>query len=130
MKKHFLIMSIISCISYVHAYEWSVNDYIKNCSIVHQKTISEADKETLGYCMGVLKGSLAGIIVTKSIETGEFKTQNCLLDEERTSFVEIQKNVLATLRLKYKNSKTADDPNTANAAVIFSLIDLYPCLLE
>lgn len=56
-----------------NAYQWSVNEYIDNCSLVHQKTIAEEEMGTMGYCMGVLKDAYAGILVTKSLENGEFK---------------------------------------------------------
>ena len=130
MKKYFLIFVLISCTSTAYAFQWSVSEYIENCSVVHQKTIAEVDKETVGYCMGVLKGAFAGILVTKSLETGEFKTPDCISIYDKTSFWEIQKNVLATMRLNYKKLKTANNPNTANASVSFALIQLYPCLLN
>lgn len=116
--------------SSVYAFDWSTNDYIENCSVVYQKEISDADREIVGYCMGVLKGTLGGIITTRSIETGEIKFPECFLSNGNIKFWEIQKNVLATMRLHYKILNSANTPNTANAAVAFALIELYPCLLD
>ncbi len=112
------------------AFDWSTNEYIENCSVVHQKKIADSEMEVVGYCMGVLKGTLSGIIITRSIETGKTKIPICLLNNGNMKFWEIQKNVLAKMRLKYKNIKSANQPNTANAAVASALIELYPCLLD
>jgi hypothetical protein len=48
------IMVLLSWGFSVNAFQWSVDEYIENCSVVHQKTIAESDKEIVGYCMGVL----------------------------------------------------------------------------
>ena len=130
MKKILFLLALISYTSTTHAFQWSVNEYIDKCSVVHQKTISESDKETVGYCMGVLKGALAGILVTRSLETGSLKIPECISINGNTSFWDIQKNVLATMRLNYKKFDSANESNTANAAVAFALIELYPCILE
>ena len=130
MYKKLLILVLIFSTSTAYAFEWSVNEYIDNCSIVHQKTFSKEDKEIIGYCMGLLKGSFSGILVTKSLETGELKIPSCISTNKKTSFFEIQKNVLATMRLNHKKLKSANELNTANAAVSFALIELYPCLLD
>ena len=73
MKKILFLLVLISCTSTTYAFQWSVNEYIDNCSVVHQKTISDSDGETVGYCMGVLKGALAGVLVARSLETGSLK---------------------------------------------------------
>jgi hypothetical protein len=130
MKKYFLLFAFLLSTSSSHAFEWSVNEYIKNCSVVHQKRIAAEDKEILGYCMGVLKGTLAGILATKSLESDDIKVPSCLLANGHISNIEIQKKVLAILRLKHTNHISSDKPNTANAAVAFSLFELYPCLLK
>jgi hypothetical protein len=77
-----------------------------------------------------IKGAFAGILVGKSLETGEFITPNCISFQDKTSFWEIQKDVLATMRLMRKTLESATEPNTANAAVAFALIELRPCLLD
>lgn len=130
MKKVIAVIVLISCISYAHAFDWSVNEYITNCSVVHQKTLSEVDREILGYCMGVLKGTLTGIVITSSVEAKKFTMPTCIDTDDAPSSVEVQKNVLATMRLKYSSLEIANEPNTANFAVALALIDLYPCLLE
>jgi hypothetical protein len=130
MKIFLSVLIIVSITSPAYAFQWSVNEYIDNCSVVHQKTIAEEEMETVGYCMGVLKGAFSGILVTKSLETGELKIPGCISINNKNSFWEIQKNVLATMRLNYKKWDSASEPNTANAAVSFALIELYPCLLD
>ena len=102
MKKCLLVLVLSLCTSSAYAFQWSVNEYVDNCSIVHQKTIAPDEMETVGYCMGVLKGAFAGILVTKLLETGELNLPDCISINEKTKFWEIQKNVLATMRLNYK----------------------------
>jgi len=130
LKKKLIVLFFILTTSSLYAFDWSTNEYIENCSVVYQKKIADADKEIVGYCMGVLKGTLGGIITTRSLETGKPKIPKCLFDNGNMKFWEIQKNVLATMRLNYKQMKSANEPNTANAAVASALIELYPCLLD
>ena len=130
MKKYLFIIALLTWGPSASAFQWSVNEYIEKCSVVHQKSIAESDMETVGYCMGVLKGAFAGILVTKSLETGELEIPDCISLEDKNSYWEIQKDVLATMRLKFKHMESATEPNTANAAVVFALIELRPCLLD
>jgi len=131
MKKYLIVLLLWICTtSSLLAFDWSTNEYIENCSAVYQKKIADSDREVIGYCMGVLKGALSGIVLTRSIETGKTKTPMCMFSNVNMKFWEIQKNVLAEMRLKYKNTKSANLPNTANAAVVAALIELYPCLLD
>jgi len=125
-----ILLFFILSTSEAFSFEWSVNDYIENCSVIHQKKINNTDKETIGYCIGVVKGALAGILVMSSIETQEMKIPECLTTQGRLSFFDIQKNILATMRLNSIEMESADQPNTANTAVAFALLQLYPCLLE
>lgn len=128
MKKYFLLAVFLFWTPFTYAYEWSVNDYIENCSVVHLKTITDAEQKTIGYCMGVLKGAFSGVIVSRSLESGDFQTPSCISSDGQTNFIDVQKNVLATMRLKYKAIEAASEPNTATAAVAYALIELYPCL--
>jgi len=130
LKKNLIVLFLILTTSSLYAFNWSINDYIEKCSIVYQKQIYDTDRETMGYCMGVLKGTIAGIITTRSLETGKQKTPECLFNNKSTKFWEIQKDVLATMRLHYRQMKSAKKPNTANIAVATTLIELYPCLLD
>ena len=131
MKKYLMLSFFyIFTTSTVSAFDWSINDYIENCSVVHQKKIANADLEIVGYCMRVLKGTLGGIIATRSIERGKFKIPMCLFNNGNMKFWEVQKNVLAEMRLNFKNKESASQPNTANVAVASTLIKLYPCLLD
>ena len=131
MKKYFTLLLLLTITSLkVLAFEWSTNEYIKNCSIVYEKKITDSDKEIVGYCMGFLKGALTAIVLTKSLDTGKIKTPMCMFKNGNMTFFEIQKNVLAYMRLHYKNKKSSNLPNSANAAVVASLIELYPCLLN
>ena len=130
MKKSLIVLFFILTTSSLYAFDWSVNEYIENCSVVHQKKIANTDMEIVGYCMGVLKGTLNGIITIRSIQTGRIKTPKCLFNNGNIKFWELEKNVLAKMRLHYKKMKSANEPNTANAAVASALIELYPCLLD
>ena len=112
------------------AHDWSANEYIDKCSVVHQKTIRAEDEEIVGYCMGVLKGAIAGIFVSKSLAIGEFKLTECIISGGKTKFWDIQKDVIATMRVNMRGRDIAHVPNTANAAVVMALIQLYPCLQE
>jgi len=130
MKKYLLLFFLIYSTSNLLAFDWSTDEYIENCSVIYQKKIADSDREIVGYCMGVLKGTITGIVLTRSIETGKTKTPMCMLSNGNMKFWEIQKNVLAQMRLKFKNIKSSNLPNTANAAVVAALIELYPCLLD
>ena len=113
-----------------YAHNWSVGEYIEKCSVVHQKTIRTEDEEIVGYCMGVLKGAIAGIMVTESLKTEEMKLPECLLTNGETKFWNIQKDVIATMRINTRGRDILQVPNTANGAVVMALIQLYPCLLK
>ena len=129
MNKYLLAIALMIYFSPGHSFQWSINEYIDNCSVVHQKTISLQEREKLGYCMGVLKGALAGLLVVESYETGELPAQCVLLNSEGSWF-ETQKKVLATMRLNFKKWGSASEANTADIAVALALVELYPCLLD
>ncbi len=110
------------------AFNWSVNEYIENCSIVYQESISVEEAEIVGYCMGVLKGALAGIVVKRMQDSGVASLPSCISIQDMTKFWEVQKDVLAVMRLNFSKKGSAALPSTANGAVAFSLMELYPCL--
>ena len=134
MKKYFVLFILTLGMSSTHAFEWSVNEYLENCSVVDQKILSAEDKEIVGYCRGLLKGSLFGIMITSSLESDQMKMPSCLIKDKKKDkeegYLDLQKEVLASIRLKYKNLAIANEPNMANTVVSFTLIDLYPCLIE
>ncbi|MDH5633995.1 MAG: hypothetical protein OEZ10_13530 [Gammaproteobacteria bacterium] len=131
MIRALFVFTMLLGTSIVHAFNWSVNEYIEKCSIVHQKNIQPEQMEVVGYCMGVLKGAMSGIFVTRAIDTGEFISPSCISSAEgKNTFWEMQKNVLAIMQLNDKKLKASSEPDTANAAVVNALFSLYPCLLK
>lgn len=80
--------------------------------------------------MGILKGAMAGILFSKSLEMGEIRLPKCLSNKKKKSFWDIQKDLIAILRLELSRETDPDAPNTAGAAVVVSLLRLYPCLVE
>ena len=132
MKRYIVAVVLLINASTSSAHPWSVNEYLDNCSVVYQKTISADDYETVGYCMGLLKGAMAGLMIAqwaKSRELSLDKLRCVVIDGER-SFFEIQKDVISYMRLNLVKEMNPDIPNTATGAVALSLLALYPCLYE
>ena len=117
-----------------HAFKWSANEFVATCSVIHQKEFTESELETVAYCLGVLKGTMSGLAVANSLKSlesgGAYNLPVCILKDGNSSYFNVLKDVLAAMRLDMKDKKAADQPNTANAAVTFTLIKLYPCLVE
>lgn len=84
--------------------------------------------------MGVLKGTLAGIMFPKIMENAAnnemLSLPLCIFSDGNQTFWQIQKDVIAKMRLNNKKMGSSSSPNTANAAVMLALLELYPCLLD
>ena len=130
MKKIVITITLLFYTSFAQAHNWSVSEYLDNCSVVHQKMLNTEDKEIAAYCMGVLKGVFTGILYSKILREGELDFPVCMLTDGDTSFWNVQKDVMAVMRTNSKGMSSKYEPNTANAAVAEALIQLYPCLLE
>ncbi|QIL88801.1 hypothetical protein GNX18_02735 [Microbulbifer sp. SH-1] len=129
LKNVISISFLLALSPFSFSYEWSASEYVDNCSVVYKSEFTIEDRALLNYCVGVTKGTLSGIIFTKSIESGRPFIPNCF-DASNDKFLNLQKDLVATMRLSNKGLSVAAEPNTANAAVANALLKLLPCLIE
>lgn len=126
-----LVITLLSSAAW--AFDWSAKEYVEHCSVVYQTEISDQDSEIVGYCMGVLKGATAGVIYPKVINaftaSENLELPSCLFSSGKITFWEIQKDVVAKMRLNNRLYESHSLPDTANFAVTLALTELYPCLL-
>ncbi len=84
----------------------------------------------MAYCMGVLKGVVSGLTLSSFIEKKGDEFFPCFFEMGPKKYWDLQKDVLAVMRLEIRDKMIAYSPNTANIAVGMALIKLYPCLLD
>jgi hypothetical protein len=133
MKKAFVFCFLLVCVSSASAFTWSAEEYVANCSVVHNDKFTMEDREKIAHCIGITKGALAGIATTRFLYDGDPETIYACIPamlEGNSSMFDVQKDVNATIRLMAKNLDSAGTRQTAAAAVAMALMELYPCLTE